>query len=403
MPASKNPVLDVLARAQKKYNTVIGPLGTVAENTKFITVDNIAIDFVLGGGLPLGRSVELYGPPSSGKTTTALQVAAHLQKIIKSGGDPALGIGPNDYISYFDFENAMDPEYAVALGLDVEDEQFLFSQPDILEEGANIALDLVETGQVRLIIFDSVAAMNPSVKAEAEIGKSLPAVQAKLLKDFGMNMNAKAFKNNCLVIYLNHEVEVMDMGGARRPGMPAKKSTPGGVALKYFASCRLRYQQIGQIKKPYKDPLTKEDKQRVEATDVLVKVEKNKVHRPFGEAKVRVRFGRGFDNFWSALQILQAHKYVMYASGYYRFHNVEELGLVPDWMPKDAKGKPTVHGEATLFAYADKYPEFRESMIILAEDVARRLGTSSSNKEEAEADEEIANLLALPSADVTES
>jgi recombination protein RecA len=417
---AKNPVLDLVAKAQKKYKSTIGPMGTVAEGTTALSTGNISLDFIIGvGGIPLGRSTELFGPPSCGKTTTALQAAAELQRIIKTGGDAARGIAADDYILYCDFEQAMDPDYAKALGLDVEDEQFLFFQPDTLEDGANFALDLVKTGKCRLIIFDSIAAMNPSTKAEAEIGKSLPAVQAKLLKDFGMNMNTVLYNNNCAAIYLNHEVEVMDMGGGRRPGMPAKKSTPGGVALKYFASVRIRYQQIGQIKAPYTDPLTKEDKQRVVATDVIVRVEKNKVARPFGDVKVRVRFGRGFDNFWSALQILIAHKYVRYESGYYRFHNLLELGLVPDWMPREAKGtkRPTIHGENTLFAYADKYPDFRDSLIVLAEQVAAEQGRSKVGEEaedeaddaiadaqaEAELSEDIQNLLASPVAATNES
>ena len=147
----------ILAKAQKKYDLSVGPLSQIAQDATFISTGNIAIDHIIGGGLPLGRSVELAGPPSSGKTTTALQTAAELQKIIIAGGDPSRGIKPDDKILYLDYEQTIDQSYAKALGLDIDHESFLLTQPDTLEDGANLAVELIGTGRVRLVIWDSVA------------------------------------------------------------------------------------------------------------------------------------------------------------------------------------------------------------------------------------------------------
>jgi len=367
--AEKGSLQSILENSQKKYKTNVGPLSTVATGVKVISTGNIAIDHIIGvGGIPLGRLIELYGPPSSGKTTTALQTAANLQKIIMSGGDSSLDIGPDDVIVYLDYEHAMDEDYAKALGLDTDHPSFLFAQPDTLEDGANLFRELLATGRVRLAIFDSVAQMLPSAKASAEIGKSLPAVQAKLMGDFTSALVPELYNNNCAAIFLNHAREVMEMGGGRRPGMPARITTPGGVSLKYYASLRIEYKQAGNLKTEEIDEITKEKKEQVNATNVKVKVVKNKVARPFREAIVRVRYGTGFDNFWTALQILVANKLVMYSTGYYYFHNLAEDGLAPEWMPRAATGtkRPNIRTEKNLFQAAEDHPEWAKGLIAKA-------------------------------------
>lgn len=373
----KGDLKKILASAAKN-DLVIGAIGSVTGDVKAYSTGNIAIDSILGvGGLPQGRSVELYGPPSCGKTTTALQCAAWLQNKILAGGDEALGIGPDDKILYMDYEHALDKDYAKALGLDVEDSQtILFAQPDTLEEGANYAISLIETGYIRLVIFDSVAAMQPSAKAEAEIGKSLPAVQAKLMADFTVKLNPILQAYDCTVLFLNHEREVMDMGGARRPGMPPRKTTPGGISVKYYTSVRIRYSKLKDNRETQIDPLTKIESEVTTSSEVVVKVEKNKVGPPFRQAQVRVRFGRGFDNFFTAMQILVAHKKVMVSGAYYYFHNIESLGLAPEWMQRSATGtkRPYIQGQGALFQAADNDPEWRAGIIGLAQDISASLG-----------------------------
>lgn len=378
--AALDPLEALIRDAEKKYNGLrVGTMDSVAEGVVAITSGNLAIDYAIGvGGFPIGRNVELSGPPSCGKTTTALQTAAAMQKIIKAGGGTLTGpdgntviIGPNDMIIYFDYEQAMDKKYANALGLDTSHSSLLFTQPDTLEDGVNFAIAAVKTGRVRLVIFDSVAAMLPSAKAEAEIGKSLPMVQAKLLKDFSSIFNSVLYNHNTLAIFLNHEQEKISMGGGGRPGMPPPTTTPGGTAMKYFASVRVQYRQIRQNKGPFIDPLTMETTEIVTSTDVRVKVIKNKVAPPFRQAVVRVRFGKGFDNFWTALQVLLANKKIMYSAGMFYFHNLDELGLAPEWMARAGTGthRPYIKGESKVFALGDKYPEWRAALITLAEEI----------------------------------
>ncbi len=368
----------IMQGALKKYDMRVGTLADTISNERWISTGNMLLDYAVGQGFPLGRSVELYGPPSCGKTTTALQAAANLQRIIKSGGDEALGIGPEDIILYMDYEGAMDKDYAIALGLDVFHESFAIAQPDTLEDGANFAIELLNTGQVRMVIFDSVAMMNPSAKADAEIGKSLPAVQAKLMTDFGNNLNTVLKKNNAVCIYLNHEKELMEMGG--RPGAAPRRSTPGGKALKYFVSVRVRFAQIGNNREEYTDPVTNEKKNHITSTDVAIKVEKNKVSNPFREAKVRVRYGKGFDNFWSAHQVLIAQKKIVANAGRFYFHRVEDLDMAPEWMSREKQGtqRPYIWGVNSLLEAADEHPEWREAIILLAEELVRSIGAGRS-------------------------
>ena len=373
MATKADPLAALLATAEKKYGIIVGSMGSIAPNTEWISTGNIAIDYALGGGIPMGRTVELSGPPSSGKTTLAVQVAAEMQRIIIAGGDPKRGIHANDKIIYLDYEHAMDPKYAKALGLDLTHESLLFTQPDTLEMGADFLTAAFKTGRIRLGLVDSVAAMNPSAQAEAEsVAKSLPAIQAKLMKPFGTNLVSVLKNNNGTVIFINHELEKMDMGGHRRPGMPPATTTPGGSALKYFASVRVAFRQIRTNKGTIIDPLSNAEIEIPLSTDVRVKVIKNKVAPPFREAIVRVRFGTGFDPFWTAMQILLANKKIIYRDAYYRFHEVEALGLAPEWMPRLSTGtkQPALHGEKKVFKMADAHPEWRDGLIALATTVA---------------------------------
>jgi recombination protein RecA len=403
--AATESALDALLKtSNKKFNLSVGGMEDIAEDVVRVSTGNIAIDAALGGGIPLGRSTELYGPPSCGKTTTALQAAVWTQNVIKGGGSTELGISKDDRMVYFDYEYAMDKEYAKALGLDVEHRSLLFTQPDTLEDGANFALKAAETGEIRFMIFDSVAAMNPSAKAEAEIGKPLPAVQAKLMKDFGVNLNSIIARNNCGVVFLNHEHEKMSMNA--RPGMPPQITTPGGVATKYFASVRVRYQRIRENRGEMTDPITNEKISVPISSDVKVKTTKNKTFSPFREATVRVRFGRGFDNFWTALQILIANKKIMYEASRYYFHNLADQGGAPEWMDRAKTGtqRPLIHGEANVFDAADEHTEWRDLLIDIA---AKIVEDNSGNldrvvragEEEAEIDEDIEGALAdLPTS-----
>lgn len=371
MTSSKPSLASVLATAEKKYDFKAGRLSDIIPEVKAISTGNLAIDTAIGvGGLPLGRSVELSGPPSSGKTTTALQVAANLQAIIKAGGDPERGIGPDDRIVYLDYENALDPRYAIALGFTPDDETCIFAQPDNLEAGADFVLEVVRTGQVRMVIIDSVAAMVPQSVGENSVGKSLPALAARLLTTFSQTVNPALKENNCLLVLLNHTKEAIGMGGYG----PPQTTTPGGKSIKYFASVRLEYKPIKIHKTKKIDPITKEEMEVPTATDVRIEVKKNKVGVPFRRAVARVRYGRGFDNFWTALQVLLADKQIMYSSGMYYFHKLEEQGQAPAWMARQSTGthRPYIKGEENVFRAGDEHPEWRAALITLAEETVER-------------------------------
>ena len=357
-------VESVLAAAKKKYDLTVGPLSEVAEPVQAVSTGNLAIDSIIGvGGFPLGRSIELYGLPSCGKTTLSLQAAATLQKLIKNGGNDDSSVGPlvkpTDRIVYFDYEQALDRTYAEALGLDMEHSSFLFAQPDNFEDGANLARALVETGEVRLLIWDSVAAMTPKTVLEKDTGEATVAVRARLLSSFMQTLTPLLKENHCISIFLNHEMEVF--GGATRPGAPVRKTTPGGRALKYHASLRIEFTAIKQLKRSVRDPLTNSEVDQIAGSNVLVKVVKNKVSSPFKEALVRVRFGQGFDNFFSALQVLIGHKQITLATGgRYYFDRVPGLAHEDMSIVKD---RPCIHGEDAVFEFADSHPEWREAMI----------------------------------------
>lgn len=375
---------------QKKYKTNIGAMNKIAPDVKFITTGNMAIDSVIGGGFPLGRSIEVYGAESSGKSSICLQSAAALQKVIKSGGDPERGISPDDKILYLDYEQAMDKEYAQALGLDTDDaDTFIFAQPDSLEDGANIARSLIQDGYIRLVIFDSVAAMVPDARREKEVGEATVAVVAKLMSEFGAVLNSELAENNCTAIFINHMKEVM---GGSRPGGPKLYNTPGGKALKYFASVRLQFTPTKKHKQQVTDQATGEVTDVPVATDVKLKVQKNKVAPPYRETVVRVRFGKGFDNFFTALRILLAKKKVMYSAGIFYFHKVEDAGLAPEWMSRQATGthRPFIKGESSVFGKADAYPDWRDAVIAYAEKVMHdSVAGVEDLSEEDDADEDL--------------
>lgn len=364
--SAKANMSDVLAAVSKKYGTRVGSINDLmVEEVSIIPTGNIAVDHILGvGGLPIGRSIELYGRPSSGKTSLSLQAAAELQRRI-------IAENTDEYILYSDYEHALDLSYCKSLGLDLEHPSFLLMQPDDFESGSNSALEIIKTGKVRLAIWDSVAAMTPSHMLDAEVGSAQVALRARLMSDLMVKMNPIIHEHNTCAVFLNHEMELMATGGM---GGAKRYSTPGGRALKFYASVRLEFRPIGNIKGSSEDELTGQDSTQVTASDVRVRVVKNKVAAPFREAVLRVRFGRGFDNFWTALQILIAHKKITAKVGFYHFPGVPELEHVD--MQGEA-GKSFVRGEENLMEFADSHPEWRQQVIEAAARQLRELKSAT--------------------------
>ncbi len=373
MARAKTDINAILKESKKKYDIDAGPMSRVAEGTTVIPTGSIAIDFITGvGGLPIGRSVELFGPPASSKTTTALMTAAnHQRRIIEEGLD--------EYILYLDYEQAMDPEYALSLGLDTDHDSFIFAQPNLFEDGANFALELIQTGKIRVVIFDSVAAMTPAALQESEVGKVQVAPQARLMSVLMQKLNPLLMNTGTLAIFINHLKEKVGMGGPAGP----VKTTPGGVSLKFYASMRIEYAPISQIKGEIKDPLTGLKRPETVASNVRVKIVKNKVAPPYKEAVVRVRFGKGFDDMFTVKNVLAANKKIYGTSGYFYFDKAPEL-IHPD-MAMSKEDKPYIHGEAALMEFADTHQEWRASAVQLAREL---IAEAAKNSKPSVADED---------------
>lgn len=342
----------VLKDIEKKFGTRIGTTSSIIEKVDGITTGNLAIDYITGvDGMPAGRIVELYGPPSSGKTTTALQTAAALQhKIIAEGLDK--------HILYLDFEQALDPDYCESLGLDVEHDSFLLGQPMYMEQGAEASLELLRTGRIALIICDSVAAMAPKALSEGDFDQRPAAMnRARLLNGWLLRLIGILQEHQCCAIFINHLMESVEMNSFSRGG--PKESTPGGKGLKFYASMRIKFQQLGMVKGFVDDGLTAGENPAQVGTLTRVKVTKNKVGKPFREADVRVTYGAGFDNAWSALQVILNHKAIVKSGAWF---TVKAQNLKHDEMPL-RDGKIQFHGEPAILRFAAAHPEWAEILI----------------------------------------
>jgi recombination protein RecA len=259
-----------------------------------ISTGCISLDLALGvGGLPRGRVVEIYGPEASGKTTVALHVIAEAQK---KGGVGA----------FVDAEHALDPEYAKRIGVDVE--ELLISQPESGEEALEIVKTLVESGEVDVIVVDSVAALVPRAEIAGEMGEFEIGLQARLMSQALRVLSSSIAKTKSIVIFLNQTR--MKIGAYGKP-----ETTPGGLALKFYASVRIELKRTAQIKKG----------DEIIGNKILAKIVKNKVAAPFKTAEFNIYYNEGISKEADLINTGLKYGVIKKSGSWFEFEN-KKLG-----------------------------------------------------------------------------
>lgn len=291
-------------------------LGDAGATTQVETISTgaISLDLALGGGLPKGRIVEIYGPESSGKTTLTLHAIAEVQK---RGGTAA----------FIDAEHALDPSYAKRIGVDVDN--LLLSQPDNGEQALEITETLVRSNAVDIIVVDSVAALVPRAEIEGDMGDSLPGLQARLMSQALRKLTGVINRSKVTVVFINQirmKIGVMF-------GNP--ETTTGGNALKFYASVRMDIRRIAQIKAT----------DQVIGNRTRVKVVKNKIAPPFREAEFDIMYNEGISRSGDVLDLAVARGIVDKSGAWFAY----------------ADGK-IGQGREAAKAYLQEHPETMEEI-----------------------------------------
>ena len=309
---------EALKQIEKQYGKgSVMKLGDRAKvDIDVISTGSLAIDNCLGvGGLPRGRIIEIYGPESSGKTTLALQAIAECQK---SGGCAA----------FIDAEHAIDPKYAEALGVNVD--ELILSQPDSGEQALEIAEVLIKSGAIDLIVIDSVAALVPQAELDGEMGDSSIGLHARLMSKAMRKLAGAMNANNCTTIFINQLREKVGI----MFGNP--ETTTGGRALKFYATIRIEVRKSEAIK----------NGSEVVGNKVNVKVSKNKVAAPFKTCQVEIYYGEGISHV-SEIISLGVELGIIEKSGSWFSYQEDKIGQGSETVRKFLKENPDIDKEIT--------------------------------------------------------
>ncbi len=261
-----------------------------------ISTGSVAIDLALGaGGLPRGRIIEIYGPESSGKTTLCLSVIAEAQR---KGGNAV----------FIDVEHALDPRYAKIVGVDLEN--LMVAQPECGEDALNIAETLIRSGAIDVVVVDSVAALVSRQELDGQMGDTTVGLQARMMSQAMRRLTAAISKTQCVCIFTNQIREKIGV----MFGNP--ETTPGGRALKFFASVRIDIRRIGQIKDP---------SGKVTGNRTKIKVVKNKVAPPFTECEFDIMYNEGISQTGSLIDLGIEQK-ILEKKGAWISYNNEYIG-----------------------------------------------------------------------------
>ncbi|WP_074017258.1 recombinase RecA [Fusobacterium massiliense] len=317
--AKKNAVEEAMGKITKEFgNGMIMKLGErTVMNVESISTGSINLDMALGiGGIPKGRIIEVYGAESSGKTTLSLHIIAECQK---KGG----------IVAFIDAEHALDPVYARALGVDVD--ELLISQPDYGEQALEIADTLVRSGAIDLIVIDSVAALVPKTEIEAGMTDQQMGLQARLMSKGLRKLTGNLNKYKTTLVFINQIRE--KIGGMPSYGGP-QTTTTGGKALKFYSSVRLEVKRIGAVKQG----------EEILGNETVVKVTKNKVAPPFKEAKFEILYGKGISRIGEIIDAAEANEILVKAGSWYNYNN-SSLAQGKENVRKELENNPTLLAE----------------------------------------------------------
>lgn len=351
----KKKALDAaIAHIEKTYGKgAVMKLGKAPDyNVDVIPTGSMTLDMALGiGGVPRGRIIEIYGPESSGKTTVALHVVAQAQKM---GGE----------VAFIDVEHALDPVYAKALGVDIDN--LLVSQPDSGEQALEIAEALVRSGAIDCIVLDSVAAMVTKAEIEGDMGDAHVGLLARLMSQAMRKLTSVISKSNCVAIFINQVREKIGISY----GNP--ETTPGGRALKFYSSVRIEVRKGDAIK----------NGAETIGARTKCKVVKNKVAPPFKECEFDLMFGTGIDRVGEVCD-LAVDLDIIKKSGAWFSYNGQKIGQGRENAKEYLRSNPDIMKEVE-----DKIKENKDKIVLVskkskkaaAKDAAARPGKDSAEE-----------------------